>query len=168
MRRAVGQGGRRRQVVVDRGALNGLPAWTIPGEASELPASSAALLHPVKAAESVDTTGWSDSERMSRIDFLLHVKLNIAKLDAEIRNHFQQYLRDCGGENNYSERIRVCETMAFDFSPPCSIAEFLSAAVESGSQSPDAVLHLVRYKRAVAEEQKPRTPRTPRRKPPPA
>jgi hypothetical protein len=155
-----------RRVVVDPAALNGLPAWTIPGEAGELPESSAALLHPVKAAESVDTTGWSDSERMSRIDFLLHVKLNLTKLDAEIRNHFQQYLRDCGGgDNNYAERIRVCESMAFDFTPPCSIAEFLSAAKESESQHPDAVMHLVRYKRAIVEEQEPR-PKRMRRRPP--
>jgi hypothetical protein len=153
-----------RRVVIDSAALNGLPAWKIPGDGESLPDSTATLLHPVKASETVDTSDWSDTERMGRIYYLLHVKLNFAKLDTDGRNQFQQYLREFGGANNYRDRVRVCETMAFDFTPPCSIREFLTAAAESESQNPDAVLHLVRYKRAVAKEKSPRPVRSQRRR----
>src|SRR5581483_3439274 len=122
-----------RRVVVDPAALEGLPAWKIPGDAAALPESTAALLHPVKAAESVDTSDWTDNERMSRIDYLLHVRLNFSGLESQARDQFLKYLREFGGEANYSERVRLCESMAFDLTPPCTIPEFLSAVEASES-----------------------------------
>src|SRR4051812_14243736 len=51
-----------RRVVIDPAAMQGLPAWKIPGAEAALSTSACALLHPVKACELVDTSGWSDVE----------------------------------------------------------------------------------------------------------
>ena len=142
-----------RRVVVDPATLKGLPAWKIPGDTETVSEATAALLHPVTAGESVDTAGWSDSELHNRIQYLLNVKLNFNRLEASVQTQFQNYLLDLA-EKRPDQRVKVCEMMAFHFSPPCSIPEFLSVGGESETPNPEAILHLVRYRRVIATEQR--------------
>ncbi len=57
------------QVVIDPKAIEGLPAWKIPGNGAT-PEMACKLLHPIKASGVVDTTGWSEAELHQRLDFL--------------------------------------------------------------------------------------------------
>lgn len=153
-----------RRVVIDPATMQGLPAWKIPGEEASLPSSASALLHPVKACERVDTNGWSDVELHQRLDFLLK-KLGLEKAAGEVQNTFRTYLRAISGESKTAASVRLCEEMAFALAPPCSVEEFCAAFEQAECESREGVMHLVRYKRAVAKEQKfPRATRIARRR----
>jgi ATP-dependent Clp protease ATP-binding subunit ClpX len=150
------------QVVIDPKAIEGLPAWKIPGD-GVLPDFARALLHPIKANEVVDTAGWSEAELHQRLDFLFK-EIALDRAGVEAQGAFRTYLETMGGRKKILASVRLCEEMAFVLTPPCSAEEFCSAMLESGCESSEGVLMYVQYKRIVNKEQKPTRVRVARKR----
>ena len=141
------------RVVIDSAAMQGLPACNIPGDPDSIPASALALAHPIDAPQAVDCGAWSSAELKSRMEFLWKL-LEFDKASPELQTLFQKQIRASNERSKLCEAVRMCQELAFSFSPACTVQEFCDADVHADCQSREGILTLLRYRRIVASEQK--------------